>query len=107
MYVRLKSGAPMGFAGLYDTWQSPAGEAVTSCTIITTSANALMQPIHDRMPAILSKEAQRAWLDATNQDIKQLVALLKPYPADEMQVYPVSPLVNSPRNNSTECIKPI
>jgi len=107
MYVRLKSGAPMGFAGLYDTWQSPAGEAVTSCTIITTSANALMQPIHDRMPAILSKEAQRAWLDATNQDIKQLVALLKPYPADELQVYPVSPLVNSPRHNSAECIKPI
>lgn len=107
MYVRLKSGEPMGFAGLYDTWQSPAGETITSCAIITTSANALMQPIHDRMPVILSKPAQRAWLDPANQNVEQLVALLTPFPADEMQTYAVSPLVNSPRNNSAECIKPI
>ncbi len=107
MYVRLKSGEPMGLAGLYDTWQSPESETITSCAIITTTANTLVQPIHDRMPVILSREAQRAWLDATNQDIKQLMALLKPYPAEQMQAYPVSPLVNSPRNNSAECIKPI
>lgn len=107
MYVRLKSGEPMGFAGLYDTWPSPAGETITSCAIITTLANELLQPIHDRMPVILSKEAQRAWLDPANQNVKQLVALLTPFPADEMQTYAVSPLVNSPRHNSAECIKPI
>ena len=107
MFIRLKSEAPIGFAGLYETWQPPKGQAITSCTIITTSANELMQPIHDRMPVILPQELQRVWLDPTNQDANKLVALLKPYPAKEMLAYAVSPLVNSPRNNSVECIKPV
>ncbi len=107
MFIRLKSGELLGFAGLYETWQSPAGETITSCAIITTAANELMQSIHERMPVILSKEDQRAWLDPANQDALPLVALLQPYPSDEMQAYAVSPLVNSPRNNSAECIKPV
>jgi putative SOS response-associated peptidase YedK len=107
MFIRLKSGELLGFAGLYETWKSPAGETITSCTIITTAANELMQSIHERMPVILSKEDQRAWLDPANQDALPLVALLQPYPSDEMQAYAVSPLVNSPRNNSAECIKPV
>lgn len=107
MFIRLKSGELLGFAGLYETWQPPKGEAITSCTIITTAANELMQSIHERMPVILSKTAQSAWLDPANQDTKKLVALLKPYPSNQMQAYAVSSLVNSPRNNSAECIKPV
>ena len=59
MFIRLKSNELFGFAGLYDTWTSPDGETITSCTIITTTANALIKTIHERMPVILSKEAQR------------------------------------------------
>lgn len=107
MFIQLKSGEPFGFAGLYDTWKSPTGESINSCAIITTTANELMQSIHDRMPVILSPDQQRVWLDAANQNIHQLVALLKPYPSDEMTAHPVSSLVNSPRNNSPECIRPV
>ena len=106
MFIRLKSGELLGFAGLYETWQSPAGETLTSCAIITTAANELMQSIHERMPAILSKRDQRAWLDPANQDVSKLVALLKPSPA-ELQAYEVAPLVNSSRNNSAECIRAV
>ena len=105
MFIRLKTDEPIGFAGLYDTWKSPDGEEITSCTIITTSANSMMQKIHERMPVILSKEAQKTWLDPEIQDVEKLVALLKPYSADKMQAYPVSPQVNSPKNNSAELIK--
>lgn len=107
MFIRLKSETPFGFAGLYETWQPPNGEAITLCAIITTAANELMRSIHDRMPVILSKADQRAWLDPANQDANKLVAFLKPYPAQEMQAYAVAPLVNSPRNNSAECIRAV
>jgi len=106
MFIKLKSDAPFGFAGLYDVWKSPDGEEVTSCTIITTSANAMMKKIHDRMPVILSKDAQKIWLDPEITDVEKLVALLKPYPANKMQAFAVSPLVNSPKNNSADCIAP-
>jgi putative SOS response-associated peptidase YedK len=106
MFIRCRSKEPFAFAGLYDTWKSPSGDTVTSCAIITTGANELMQPIHDRMPVILSKKAYRRWLDPLNQDLDELVALLQPYPADKMIAYPVSTLVNSTRNNSPECIRP-
>lgn len=105
MFIRLKTDEPIGFAGLYDTWKSPDGEEITSCAIITTSANAMMKEIHERMPVILSKEAQKTWLDPEMQDVEKLVALLKPYSADQMQAHPVSPQVNSPKNNSAELIK--
>lgn len=106
MFIRLKSKEPFGFAGLYDTWTSPEGEAVNTCTIITTSANELMRPFHHRMPVILPREAQARWLDPAFGDIPELVQLLRQYPADAMEAYPVSPLVNSPRHNSAECVEP-
>jgi putative SOS response-associated peptidase YedK len=109
MFIRPKSKGPFAFAGLYDTWKSPAdGQALSSCAIITTSAkeHELMRSIHERMPVILPKKAYKLWLDPENQDLDELVALLQPYPADKMIAYPVSTLVNSPRNNSPECIRP-
>ena len=107
VYIRLKSKKPFGFAGLYDTWTSPDGEQIVSCTIITTASNDLIQPIHDRMPAILPKRQYKTWLDPKNQRFDALSALLAPYPAAEMEAYEVSRLVNAPANNSPQCIEPV
>ena len=107
MFIRLKSGQPFGFAGLYDVWTSPEGEAVASCTIITTSANDLMQPIHDRMPVILPKSQASTWLNPAIQSAADVLPLLIPYSAADMEAYPVSRLVNSPENNSPDLVRPV
>jgi len=104
MRIILKTGEPFGFAGLWDTWKSPDGAVVESCTIITTTPNALMEPIHNRMPVILSKEAESAWLNLANDDAATLRELLVPYPAEEMDAYEVSALVNAPKNDVPEVL---
>ncbi len=105
-YVKLKSGDPFTFAGLHETWISPAGRELHTCTIITTTANSIMEPIHDRMPVIIPREKYDLWLDIVSQP-EDLLALVAPYPADEMQLYPVSTMINSPKNESAECIAPL
>lgn len=105
-YIRLKSQEPFAFAGLYDIWQSPENETLTTCTLITTAANELMEPIHHRMPVIFSKSEVGAWLDAGETDKAQLLTLLRPYPSAAMEAYAVSRLVNAPQNNSPNCIRP-
>ncbi len=107
LYVRLKDGSPMCFAGLWDHWKSPEGENIESCTILTTSSNRLISTLHDRMPVILHREEYPLWLDREVTDPEKLKQLYQPYPADPMEMYPVSPLVNSPHNESPELIKPI
>jgi putative SOS response-associated peptidase YedK len=104
MRIKLRSGNPFGFAGLWDAWKSTDGEIVQSCTIITTEANELIAPIHNRMPAIINEEFEETWLDINNQDIKNLKRLLYPYESTDMEVYEISTLVNSPRNDSFEII---
>jgi putative SOS response-associated peptidase YedK len=106
-FIHLRSKRPFGFAGLYDTWHSPEGEAITTCTIITTLPNELIAPMHDRMPVILKKEDREIWLDKNISDPVQLLPLLKPFPATEMTAYEVSPLCNSVKNNSPDCIRPV
>jgi len=82
-YYYLKSGRPFGFAGLYETWKSPDKKEITTCTIITTNANELIKPVHDRMPVILLKDQEQFWLgDAI--DASALLSILKPYPTEEM-----------------------
>lgn len=105
-FVRLKSREPFGFAGLWDLWHSPQGDEVQSCTIITTEANELMKGIHDRMPVILPKAAESAWLDPDRESGPELMELLAPYPLDEMEAYPVSPRVNSAQAEGPECVEP-
>jgi putative SOS response-associated peptidase YedK len=107
MYIRLKSGSPFGFAGLYDSWKSPEGDTLVSCTIIPTTPNELVATIHDRMPVILPKKQYPFWLDPVNQDAAKLLPLLGPYPTKEMEAYPVSRLVNAPKNNTPENIAPV
>lgn len=80
---------------------------IDSCTIVTTAANELMAPIHDRMPVILAPEDYGQWLDPQFQDKEKLLALLRPFPADRLKAIPVSTLVNSPRNEEPGCIEPL
>jgi putative SOS response-associated peptidase YedK len=106
MYIHLKSGAPFAMAGLWDRWKSPMGDVVESGTIITVPPNALMKGIHNRMPAILPREAWAEWLDPKNRDVERLVKLLVPYGPDDLEAYSVSSLVSSPDNESPECVAP-
>ena len=80
----LKSGKPFGFAGLYETWISPDHQQIKTCTIITTEPNELIKPIHDRMPAILSKDKEEFWIDPENQNQRELLSVLKPDPEEDM-----------------------
>jgi putative SOS response-associated peptidase YedK len=105
MFVRLRSGGPLGLAGLYDVWTSPSGEKITSCTIITTDANELVQSIHNRMPVILPQPEYQMWLDPRPKPPSELLPLLRPYMAQDLEAYPVSRLVNSPANNVPECVE--
>ncbi|HDZ61661.1 MAG TPA: SOS response-associated peptidase [Nitrospirae bacterium] len=106
-YVHLKSGRPFGFAGLYSSWNSPEGKKIFTCTIITTTANNILEPIHNRMPVIIPKDRQKLWLDPEVYDGKILQSLLKPYPDEEMEGYEVSDKVNSPSYDSPNSIIPI
>jgi len=87
----LKSGEPFGLAALYETWISPEQKPINTCTIITTEPNDLLRPIHDRMPVIVQKGQEAAWIDPNNHNQKELLSILKPYPSDEMTISPVDP----------------
>jgi len=107
LLFRLKNDRPLAFAGLYDTWKSPLGPPLKTCTIITGPANSLVEPVHDRMPIILPREIEALWIDRSIEDQDRLLGLLTPYPADEMESFEVSSKVNSVKNNSPECIEPV
>lgn len=104
VYVRMKSGKPMAFAGLYNQWQGPDGKQVCTSTIITTEANSLLQPVHDRMPVITSPDKYELWLSPGMQDQNRLLPVLSPCPAGLLEMYPVSTRVNSPANEGPENI---
>lgn len=107
LYIRLKSCEAFGFAGLYNVWTSPAGNEVCTCTIITTSANELIQPFHDRMPVIVPEDKEDLWLDQGIDDKEILLSLLQPVPAELMEAYKVSPRVNTPNHNEPGNIEPL
>ena len=107
MFVRLKSGEPFAFAGLWEAWHPDQEDRLLSCTVITTTPNTLIERIHNRMPVILKPEAHPLWLDPAEQPPDKLDKLLKPYPASQMTAFPVSRLVNDPKNDSPECIVPV
>ena len=106
-HVRLKSREPFAFAGLYEYWKTQSGKMLESCTIVTTTPNELMKPIHHRMPVILKPEDEETWLNPENQDSEDLLALLQPYPAEEMEAFEVSDFVNSPINQGPLCTRPV
>jgi putative SOS response-associated peptidase YedK len=106
-FIRLKSGKPFAFAGLWDEWLAADGSPVRSCTIVTTAPNELMASIHNRMPVILQSKDYEEWLDAAPRSSDSLKHLIKGYPAELMQAHPVSTLVNSPANDRAECVEPV
>lgn len=107
MHIRMKTKKPFAFAGLWERWSPPDQGPLFSCTIITTDANDLLAPVHHRMPVILQPEDYDLWLSSKEQPAENLNHLLTAYPSDEMICYPVSRMVNNPKNNSPECIKPV
>ncbi len=105
-YIHMQDRQPFAMAGLWDSWESPDGSSLKTCTIITTTPNELMETIHDRMPVILHPRDYAKWLDAAPQTPENLQPLIKPFNADAMSAYPVSTLVNKPANDMPELVVP-
>jgi putative SOS response-associated peptidase YedK len=103
-HFRLRGGRLFAFAGLWERWTSPGGVTLESCSIITTAANELVRPVHDRMPVILDPSRYGDWLDAKITDSGPLLPLLAPWPADEMVAIPANPIVNNARNEGPACL---
>jgi putative SOS response-associated peptidase YedK len=104
--IRRPGGEPFAFAGLWEFWKG-AAEPVVSCTIITTEANRLMAPIHDRMPTILDPEDYEMWLDPAYKDTDRLQALIAPEADGKLIAFPVSTRVNSPGNDDPTLLEPL
>jgi putative SOS response-associated peptidase YedK len=112
IYTHLKSRRGFAFAGLWETWADPRpgpshGTLLTTCTIITTPPNPLLAPIHNRMPAMLSPESARAWLDPRPRPPEELLAFLQPFPAGQMDTRIVSRAVNSAAHDGPDLITPV
>ncbi|SFJ93043.1 SOS response-associated peptidase [Thermoflavimicrobium dichotomicum] len=103
-FIKLKNVEPFAFAGLWDVWQKD-GQFIHSCTIITTQPNELMNSIHNRMPVILTLGNENIWLDPDITDSEFLKSLLVPFDSNQMEAYPVSSDVNSPRNDFSDLIR--
>ncbi len=93
-YISLKSGAPLAFAGLWDTWHPKEGDSITSCCIITTSANCFMEPIHDRMPVILNPDQWPTWLSPQENQSSIPLHMIRPCDPESLQAWPVTRELN-------------
>ncbi len=103
LFLQTQRWKPFAFAGLWEFWRSPEGEEVRSCTIITCEANELVKPVHDRMPVMLSGDDLWLWLKQDRPG--DLLGMLKPYPVDQMECYPVSAMVNRPEVETPELVR--
>jgi len=110
--VHRRDGDPMAFAGLWEIWRDPAvaddddhDAWVRSCVIVTTQANAVLEPIHARMPVVLDEAAWDPWLDPATDDVAMLQDMLRPAPAEWLELYPVSTRVNTPANNDADLVR--
>ena len=114
-FIRSRSGEPLALAGLWEVWkdrtlppeQAAEAEWLKSCTILTTTPNALLAPLHDRMPVVLPPSAWDEWLDPANDDVDALEALLVPAAEDLLELYPVGTDVNSVQNDGPQLIEPL
>jgi putative SOS response-associated peptidase YedK len=103
LHFRFRDGRLFAFAGLWERWHGPDGP-VESCTVLTTEANDLVRPVHERMPVILDPLRYDGWLDPGNGDTALLRSWLTPYPADELIAVPANPRVNNARNEGPDCL---
>jgi putative SOS response-associated peptidase YedK len=104
--IRLRDENLFAFASMWERWQRPKAEAIEFCTLLTTEANELIQPIRDRMPVILDSEAENEWLNP-RASTEELRTMLRPFPANRMKAYPVDPYVNNAKNQGPRCIEAV
>jgi putative SOS response-associated peptidase YedK len=104
-FIRPRDGDLFSFAGLWERWHAPQGEIIETCTILTTEANELMRPLHDRMPVMLDAEGEDAWLD-TRSTTEALRSLFVPFVSADMEAYPVSPWVSNAKHEGPRCLEP-
>jgi putative SOS response-associated peptidase YedK len=100
-------GELFAFAGIWDRWKDPSGNALETCSILTTSANAVASPVQDRMPVILDPDSYDLWLDPGMNDVSAVSELLKPCDARLMRCYPISTRINHVANDDEECSAPV
>jgi putative SOS response-associated peptidase YedK len=105
-YLRAKTGAPLIFAGLWETWTGPNGEELDTAAIVTTDANRTLKPIHERMPVIVAPEDFDLWLDAEHVDVKTAAALIRPASDNLLEAYEISTAVNRVANDDVRLIEP-
>jgi len=105
-FVRARSGGPLAFAGLWETWMGPNGEELDTATIVTTRANRTLATIHERTPVVIALDAFDFWLDCHNVDADTAAALIAPAPEEALEAYEISPAVNHVANDSPELIAP-
>jgi len=106
-YVHAKSGAPLAFAGLWETWTGPNGEELETAAIVTTRANRTLSPIHERMPVIVPPDAFDLWLDGANVDATTAAALIQPAPDNLLEAYEISTAVNRTANDNPKLLEPV
>ncbi len=104
---RFRDKRPFAFAGLWERWERGPGEPLETFTILTTRANPLVAPIHPRMPVILDPRDYQPWVDPAFRDLPRLEALLRPFPPEEMEGFPVTPRVNKPDFDEPSCVEPL
>jgi putative SOS response-associated peptidase YedK len=104
-FVRAKSGSPIAFAGLWETWMGPNGEELETATIVTTRTNRAIGKIHERMPVIVPPDAFDLWLDCANVDAATAMTLVMPAPETLVEAYEVSTAVNRVANDNPELVE--
>ena len=103
-YIKMKNGSLFAMAGIWESWQSPQGKTIESCSIITTEPNGIVAKIHDRMPVIIPNQSYGLWLSSTGNSLQEF---LRPHSSFKMTAYPVSGMVNNAKNEGDGCIRKI
>jgi len=104
MFIHMRDDRPLAFAGLWESWEGADHSALESCTILTTAANDLVRPVHNRMPVILARQDYGRWLDPAVQKPESILSLLRPCPSEPMEAYAVDTWVNSPARDDERCL---
>lgn len=104
-FFQMRNESPFGFAGLWDRWEREDGAPLQSCTILTTEANEVLRPVHDRMPVIIHPDDYELWLGCNPRKQELLRDLLRPFPSSKMIGYPVSTAINSPGSQGSKLIE--
>lgn len=103
---QMQDESPFAFAGLWEKWQNEEGEEIESATILTTTANGLMAPIHERMPVIIPRDSYSEWLDPSRLARKDLEIFLRPHPSEDLKCFAVSTYVSNARHEGPKCLEP-